>query len=78
MIYKLIATRLLQFTKQFVSELTSVSVTERVSSSVLAMDFSKLPQVLDKQSILLKDFALELLRQKQMRESFLEFDDQDI
>lgn len=78
MIYKLIATRLLQFTKQLVPESTSVLVSDRVSSSVLAMDFSKLPQELDKQSILLKDFSLELLRQKQMRESFLEFDDPDI
>ena len=55
-----------------------MSVSDRVSSSVLAMDFSKLPQELDKQSILLEDFSLELLRQKQMQESFLEFDDWDI
>ena len=77
----MIATRLLQFTKQLVPESILVldgPVSDRVSSSVLAMDFSKLPQELDKQSILLEDFSLELLRQKQMQESFLEFDDWDI
>ena len=55
-----------------------VSASDRAFSTGLEMDFLKLPQELDRQSILLEGFSLELLRQKQLRESFLGFHDQGI